>query len=255
MEKRSYRVKFVKYELIDGHIEYTVKVVTNTSDEAFHIKDRYSSMRSYWRAMHSEYKNAAPSKFPPKKWFGNKKHTFVRHRMEELEHFFNVLLDEPELAMSAITQTYFYRKKDLREELKEPVKPVNQVNKEAMCEPKIVISHDKAWRKIVDDTIKSYIDISLGDDPIPPEEVKKKTLVYSNEISKTLSDLVYKSNILSLPTKVNNSLDNPNLYLIKQDLHTSEWLDKNIKIMIGVVENEESRVYRKEEYILNEFKE
>ena len=41
-----YKVQFVKYIMENGFAEYLVKISAPTPNITFHIKDRYSSMRS-----------------------------------------------------------------------------------------------------------------------------------------------------------------------------------------------------------------
>jgi hypothetical protein len=42
----GYKVQFVKYDLSKGFCEYMIKVM-GPGGNAFHIKDRYSSMRRF----------------------------------------------------------------------------------------------------------------------------------------------------------------------------------------------------------------
>lgn len=42
----TYRVQFVKHEILDGHASYLIKVVA-PGNIIFHIRDRYSSMRNF----------------------------------------------------------------------------------------------------------------------------------------------------------------------------------------------------------------
>jgi hypothetical protein len=253
MEKKAYKVKFIEYEITNGHVEYTAKVVANKGSDTFHIRDRYSSMRSYWKSMYAKYGNSTPTTFPPKKWFGNTKAMFVRHRMEELEHFFNATLEDPELAMSKITQNYFKRKKvqlkDFANHIKstEEKKEMERVYKRS--EPKGVTLNDKKWRQIVDEVTKECIDICLGEEPIPPEEVKRRSIAYSEALNPSLSTLAYLSKILSLPKSDDKGL---NLSLICAEQEISEWLDNRMAELIKVVENRD-KVYEREGEVLNEF--
>jgi len=254
MEKKAYKVKFIDFEITNDHVEYTVKVVASKGSDTFHIRDRYSSMRSYWKSMYSKYGNSTPTTFPPKRWFGNTKAMFVRHRMEELEHFFNATLEDPELAMSQITQDYFKKKKVQLKDFVGHSKPVEEI-KEVEREAKRLVTkgatvNDKKWRQVVDEVTKEYIDICLGEEPIPPEEVKRRTLAYSDALNPSLSALTYLSKILNLPKGDDKGL---NLSLICVEQEISEWLDKRMEEVIRAVENED-KTYEKEGEVLGEFK-
>eukprot|EP00826_Nyctotherus_ovalis_P008312 TRINITY_DN12146_c0_g6_i1.p1 TRINITY_DN12146_c0_g6~~TRINITY_DN12146_c0_g6_i1.p1 ORF type:complete len:215 (+),score=58.73 TRINITY_DN12146_c0_g6_i1:25-645(+) len=197
--------------------------------------------------MYSDYKDSTPSTFPPKKWFGNKKHSFIRHRMEELEHFFNVLLEDPELAMSPITQTYFNQKK------KKEAKEVKKVVKAVVKQPKAVVKCDKNWRKVVEGVMKSYIDISFGEDPIPPEEVKRKSLIYSKEMDKFLEGMTYSSRVVNMPGSIRIQAENPDLELMRKEKEASEWFEEKMNIIVRTIRNEGDVIYTREGEILDTF--
>lgn len=262
MEKKTYKVKFVKYESIGGHVEYTVKIVTSEGDETFHIRDRYSSMRDYWKAMYNDYGPSAPSTFPPKKWFGNTESKFVRHRMEELEHFFNTLLEDPDLATSPVTQTYFKKKRIKMKEASEKKHKTIEIEETKEVRKKVgrpnqqvsnTMSLDKNWRHVVDVITKDYIDICFGEEPMPPEEVKKKTQEYSDKIKSSLNTLPYISKVLNLPKCNEQSFTGLSLDLINAGKDMSEWLDEKMLIIKKLASNEENAVYKKENSILNVF--
>ncbi len=271
MEKKTYKVKFFKYEISHGHTEYSVKVVTSTGNETFVIRDRYRSMREYWRNMVSDYGKSVPSTFPPKKWFGNKDPKFIEHRMEELEHFFNTLLEDPKLAASPITQTYFANKKVNHAEGDKPKpkkgsggttggkKPQpggkdpgeNEGKKPPIVNPPLppvlkVVSHDKKWRQIVDAVTKTYIDISFGEEPSPPEEVKKKSMAYSAAISGSLSTIPFISKVLTLPKGNEKCFNEMNLGLIENERLMSEWLNEKMDALSKIVKNDSHALYPKE---------
>eukprot|EP00826_Nyctotherus_ovalis_P049947 TRINITY_DN6072_c0_g7_i2.p1 TRINITY_DN6072_c0_g7~~TRINITY_DN6072_c0_g7_i2.p1 ORF type:complete len:274 (+),score=74.77 TRINITY_DN6072_c0_g7_i2:139-960(+) len=246
MEKKAYKVKFVEYEIANGHVEYTVKVVASKGNDTFHIRDRYSSMRSYWRSMYSRYGGSTPTTFPPKKWFGNTKAMFVRHRMEELEHFFNATLEDPELATSQITQDYFKRKKvhlrNLSDRGKDEEREAKKEQRKQSAAKGVTV-YDKRWRQIVDGVTKEYIDICLGEEPIPPEEVKRRTMTYFDALIPTLGKTIYSTKILSLPKGKEESL---NFDLIGSEEEFAEWVDKGMREMVRIVKNEKGYYTREE---------
>lgn len=256
MEKKAYKVKFVEYELANGHVEYTVKVVANKGNDTFHIRDRYSSMRDYWRSMYSRYGNSTPTTFPPKKWFGNTKAMFVRHRMEELEHFFNATLEDPELAMSQITQDYFKKRKVLLKDFGDHTKPLSDLKEMEREQPKKPVAkgvtmNDKKWRQIVDSIAKDYIDICLGEEPIPPEEVKRRTLAYSDAVNPSLSTMAYLSKILNLPKGDESNLS---LDLINGEKEHAEQLNTTMQEIAKIINNEDN-YYTREGDVFNVFEE
>ncbi len=250
MQKKAYKVKFVKYEIAAGHVEYTVKVIASNGSETFHIRDRYRSMRNYWKSMVSDYGKAVPESFPPKKWFSNKDPEFIRHRMEGLEHFFNTLLEDHKLATSPITQTYFTGRKlkDSQEKSAPPPKekkaPAAKTETKSAGHTKAV--HDKKWRQIVDLTTKTYIDISFGEEPPPAEEVKKKSMAYSAAISGSLSTIPYISKLLCLPRVDEKQQVDVNLAIIEDEKPMSEWLGQKMDIIAKCVRNTEHEIYPKD---------
>lgn len=262
MLKETYKVKFLKHESKNGHVNYTIKVIGTKSDD-FQICDRYSSMRDYWKNMVSKHQNSVPPNFPRKKWFGNTGEEFIRQRMTDLEHFFNSLLAEPNLAASPITQAYFKQKKVKMNEKKISNNGNTQRNiqsnngniKEETKGPPIYVDttdkllHEKKWRKVADTITKAYIDINLGDDPPLPEEVKKKAIKYAENINETINTIPYVSKILDLPKRNLTSLEDPTLELIKNEEVTTEWLSEKTQTLIKIINNDESVIYTKEEFL------
>ena len=190
----TYKVKFIKYNCIEGHIDYIIKVMGSRSTK-FYLQDRYSEIRSYWLNMLKEYNESIPPTFPPKKWFGNTDEEFIRQRMDELGGFFNTVLADPKLASCELTKNYFKEKKikyneeaqsEGKEEIKQYVEPLKT-------------GHEKEWKESVNTVTNSYIDINFGEDPPAPEEVKKKSLRYSEVLSESLNSIPYMTNIVELP--------------------------------------------------------
>ena len=79
MNAVNYKVTVVKYEISrQGFAEYFIKVV-GPSDIAFHIKDRYSSLREFQSMIKRNIGSAdgCPS-FPKKKYIGNMEPAFLQ---------------------------------------------------------------------------------------------------------------------------------------------------------------------------------
>lgn len=251
MAKETYKVKFLKYESKNGHVDYTVKVIGSSSKQ-FHIRDRYSSMRDYWKNMVKEFEDNVPPNFPPKKWFGNTGDDFLKQRMSDLEHFFNILLGDPKLAGSQITKSYLKQK---TVKVNEKTSPRNgRPEEEEKKAPVYVESaskmlHEKKWRKVADTVTKAYIDINLGDDPPLPEEVKKKAMKYAENINETLSCIPYVSKILEVPSSSSQSAE-VSLELVRTQEEISEWLGEKMQSLVKSLSNEENGLYAKEEFIV-----
>ena len=77
---------------------------------SFHIKDRYSSMRSFQEIIKINFNLKAfkgfPN-FPEKKTFNNKTERFLANRMTSLNNFFNNFLAIQEIAKSNNILLYF----------------------------------------------------------------------------------------------------------------------------------------------------
>lgn len=75
----NYKVTVVKYEITrtGGHAEYIIKVV-GPQDIAFHLRDRYSSLREFQSMIKRNIGSAdgCPS-FPKKKYIGNMEPAFL----------------------------------------------------------------------------------------------------------------------------------------------------------------------------------
>lgn len=80
-------------------------------------------------------------------------------------------------------------------------------------------------------------------------------MAYSAELDKHLDTTTYNSHILAVPNKVESLLGELDLNLINDEKNVSEWLGERMKLIKRVLTNEEKELYRKEENILNEFKE
>eukprot|EP00826_Nyctotherus_ovalis_P009556 TRINITY_DN12528_c0_g1_i7.p1 TRINITY_DN12528_c0_g1~~TRINITY_DN12528_c0_g1_i7.p1 ORF type:complete len:260 (+),score=58.82 TRINITY_DN12528_c0_g1_i7:125-904(+) len=253
MEKRGYTMKFVKYEIEQGYVEYSVNVVSKDRRENFTIKDRYSSMRNYWKRLTSNFRKRVPSNFPAKKWFGNKNPLFIQRRMEELESYFNHLFTDSKLNDSLITKTYFEEKKvetkarKLREELKiHTIKiPEETRDKElTTANSSSQNSVERNLRNIAVLTTNSYMDVAFGEDPVLPEIVKARTQLYANSINQMLT---YVSRALKTPKGGKGSLS---LDLVRGEEELAEWLSGKVKEMIRSVEDKEGEYGKSGEILI-----
>lgn len=93
METKQYKIIFKKFEVINGHVEYTINLsCENDLTINFDFKDRYSKLKD----LHDSFKKEADSmnfpKFPPKKLWGNLEEKFLSQRRIQLQHYFNTIL-------------------------------------------------------------------------------------------------------------------------------------------------------------------
>jgi len=58
IEKLSYKVQMMDYKVEGGHADFIFKVVANNGT-SFHIKDRYSSIRSFQSLIRKELDDGA----------------------------------------------------------------------------------------------------------------------------------------------------------------------------------------------------
>jgi len=252
MNKRTYKVSFTRYEVKNEHVEYIVKVINTTGNEEFSILDRYKTMRGYWEDMTSKHGEAVPSKFPPKKFFGNKDPKFIKQRMKELEEYFNALLSDPNLAESPITQRYFLKKKlkDTNEIPLPPEESKTSPNSNSIF-PQII--SDKMLKHIVDRITKSYIDIGFGEESPPFEDANKKTLEYSSVLTNQINSIEYASRLLALP-KAKEQSKELSLELINNENILSEWLNNKMGDIMRIIEEQGIEIYDDKESILSVFK-
>lgn len=78
--QEGYQVNFISHATTqNGYIEYMGRI-TAPGGHTFHIKDRYSSMRSFQSTIKKQFNlatfNGMPT-FPPKKSFGSKNTEFL----------------------------------------------------------------------------------------------------------------------------------------------------------------------------------
>eukprot|EP00826_Nyctotherus_ovalis_P015447 TRINITY_DN14396_c0_g1_i11.p1 TRINITY_DN14396_c0_g1~~TRINITY_DN14396_c0_g1_i11.p1 ORF type:complete len:262 (-),score=68.77 TRINITY_DN14396_c0_g1_i11:152-937(-) len=256
MKKKTYRVAFTNYEIKNGHVEYFMKITDEESKDEFNVCDRYKTMREYWKSMTSKHGKVVPSKFPPKKFFGNREPGFIKQRMKDLEEYFNALLGDPNLAESPITQRYLAGRKVKGnkqappkihyEELKAPVK-----SKSGSPASTQTISYAKL-KQIVDIIVKSYIDIGLGDEPPNFEDAKKKTAEYASALSTTSNPADSVSRLLVLP-KGRKQTGELSLEVVEGEKEWSKWLDGRMERVVRVIEEEGVGMYDDGESILSGF--
>ena len=108
IENMSYQVSVINYEVVQGeYAMYLIKVV-GPNNIAFHIKDRYSSIRNF----QSELKRSFPNKdaipeFPQKKYFDNLNPNWLEQRKTQLGLFLNTFLAHPLVKQSPLVPVYF----------------------------------------------------------------------------------------------------------------------------------------------------
>ena len=93
-------MQFIKHEIRGDHAEYLFKIVA-PNDISFELRDRYSSMRSFYgiiRNTLSEGQLSGLPNFPPKKAFGHMKPQFLQNRQNQLENFYKIMLSMPDIA-------------------------------------------------------------------------------------------------------------------------------------------------------------
>ena len=100
----AYPVQFVKHQQPgDGGVEYNIRVTT-PGNYVVHIKDRYSSMRSFQSQIKKQFNlatfNGLPT-FPPKKAFGSKTNEFLNARSSSLQQFFNSFFSNKDVLRQA----------------------------------------------------------------------------------------------------------------------------------------------------------
>ena len=110
LDKISYKVSMIRYETHAGHADFIFKVVGPTNI-SFHIKDRYSSMRTFQSILKKDLDDSFSMKtlpaFPKKKLLNTMTNQFLETRMVELSRFFNSFLEIPEVAKNKLVLTYF----------------------------------------------------------------------------------------------------------------------------------------------------
>lgn len=255
MKKRTYRVAITNYEIKNGHVEYFMRITDEESIDEFNVCDRYKTMREYWKSMTSKHGKAVPSKFPPKKFFGNREPGFIKQRMKDLEEYFNTLLSDPNLAESPITQRYLASRKVkvnkqvppkvYYEELKAPVKSRSGSPGSAQT-----VSYAKL-KQVVDGIVKSYIDIGLGEEPPNFDDAKKKTAEYASALAATSNPPESLSRLLLLPKgKKQTELS---LEIVEGEKEWAKWVGRKMERVVRMIEEEGVGMYDDGESILSVF--
>ena len=78
----SFKCKFINHDTSKGFTEYLI-IILAPGNISFHINDRYSSMRNFYTNMSkigSIGSIRGLPKFPSKKFLGNTKSAFLKHR-------------------------------------------------------------------------------------------------------------------------------------------------------------------------------
>lgn len=94
MEKnKHYRIGFKNYEILSGHVEYSITLICENDNKInVEFKDRYSNLKDLHEAMRKEANSINFPKFPPKKLFGNLDEKFLNERKIKLQHYFSTIL-------------------------------------------------------------------------------------------------------------------------------------------------------------------
>ena len=84
IEKLSYKVQMIKFEVEDGHADFIFKVVA-PNGVSFHVIDRYSSMRQFQSLLKKDLDDSVNIRdlpdFPKKKYVGGLEPQFLETRM------------------------------------------------------------------------------------------------------------------------------------------------------------------------------
>ena len=107
---------------MEGHIEYRLRI-DGPANITFHLRDRYSNIRSLCSVVRKQLPPAAARnvpQFPGKKLFGNTKEGFIENRKERLQIFLNAFFTIQAVARSGQVLSFFERnvEKDDKQEIK-----------------------------------------------------------------------------------------------------------------------------------------
>ena len=110
-----FKVMMLRHDERDGYAEFVFKVI-GPLGFTFHIVDRYSSMRSYYKMLIKNLDDSASAKlkalpaFPKKKMFNALDQKFLNNRMTQLGLFLNAWFAIPAVAHDKLTLTWFTSK-------------------------------------------------------------------------------------------------------------------------------------------------
>lgn len=258
MAKKGNVVTFVKSEMVDDHTEYLVAIADPEGGESIQIKDRYSSMRSFWERLATDFEGAAPRQFPPKKCCGNMDAQFVSQRMRDLERFFIQVFSNPRLAKAPSTKAYIEGKRvqrkarppeekkaevhpGLREEEKGPGPERPPAKQPAYEPPRLPI--DKVYKKTAETTTNKYIDISFTEEEPQIEYIKDRTKKYAVAIERDIQTIPYMSRLLGMPRPSDCPLT---LDPIESERPMAEWLTEKMNTLAAIVANKLDQIYPRE---------
>ena len=104
----DFKISIVKHDVVDNaYAVYLIKVV-GPKDIAFHIRDRYSSIREFQSMVKKniESTDGTPN-FPKKRFWGNLDADWLELRTRQLSLFLNTFLAHPHVKACKLVPIYF----------------------------------------------------------------------------------------------------------------------------------------------------
>ena len=81
MENSNFKAQFLDHQIINKIVFYTISMVDPHSIKTYFLTSRYSSLRDLHESLKQKYPQESDLlEFPPKKWFGNLKESFIAKR-------------------------------------------------------------------------------------------------------------------------------------------------------------------------------
>lgn len=108
MENNYFKANFLDHQIINGVVFYTISMVDPQNIKTYFLTSRYSSMLTLHQSLKQKYQESMNVlRFPPKKWFGNLKPSFISQRKKQLEEYLNSFLMNASLVTDPLTLQYF----------------------------------------------------------------------------------------------------------------------------------------------------
>lgn len=108
MDNHHFKAQFLDHQIINGVVFYTISMIDPQNIKTYFLTSRYSSLLTLHKSLQEKYREKMPLlQFPPKKWFGNLKPSFIELRKKQLEDYFNSFLINPNLVIDPLTLQYF----------------------------------------------------------------------------------------------------------------------------------------------------
>ena len=112
--------KFIKHELVNGVVFYTIEVYYQQSDaegnkskRIWQKRSRYSQLLQIHQRCKEIYRESLPE-FPPKKWFGNTDSGFVEMRQTQLQVYLSTVLKFTKLEELPPLRNFLFEGIDLK---------------------------------------------------------------------------------------------------------------------------------------------